>query len=71
MSVVYFPVMPAVAAAIPAHKAGVADIHQQAVRQFALTIAARLRDDAELNRTAPLLVDKVILLLIKESRGAE
>ncbi|MBS0879487.1 hypothetical protein JK231_02580 [Pantoea sp. JGM49] len=41
---------------------------KQKVREFALNIAAQLRNDPELNKQAPYLVDKVILLLMKESR---
>lgn len=41
----------------------------QAIRDFALNIAMHLRSDDELNRRAPFLVDKVIMLLIKESRS--
>ncbi|MBK0098510.1 hypothetical protein IBT49_21190 [Erwinia sp. S63] len=42
---------------------------KQKVREFALHIATQLRNDPELNKQAPYLVDKVILLLMKESRG--
>jgi hypothetical protein len=42
---------------------------KQKIRDFALNIAAQLRNDPELNKQAPYLVDKVILLLMKESRG--
>ncbi len=41
---------------------------KQKIREFALNIAAQLRNDPELNKQAPYLVDKVILLLMKESR---
>ncbi|NIG17101.1 hypothetical protein F3J37_00215 [Pantoea sp. Al-1710] len=41
---------------------------KQKVRDFALNIAAQLHNDPELNKQAPYLVDKVILLLMKESR---
>jgi hypothetical protein len=44
------------------------DDHCQALRTFALNIATQLRNDAEMNRYAPQLVDKVIMLLVKESR---
>ncbi len=44
-------------------------VDKQKVRDFALHIAAQLRNDPELNKQAPYLVDKVILLLMKESRG--
>ena len=47
------------------------EIKNIAVRDFALKIATQLRNDDELNRRAPYLVDKVIMLLIKESRGVE
>ncbi|ORM68927.1 hypothetical protein [Pantoea rwandensis] len=47
------------------------EIKNIAVRDFALKIATQLRNDDELNSRAPYLVDKVIMLLIKESRGVE
>lgn len=40
----------------------------EAVRHFALTMAEKLLRDKELNHAAPLLVDKVIRMLINESR---
>lgn len=53
------------------HSQLIYEIKNIAVRDFALKIATQLRNDDELNRRAPYLVDKVIMLLIKESRGVE
>lgn len=41
----------------------------QSVRAFALSVAEKLRCDPELNSQAPLLVDKVVMMLVKESRS--
>lgn len=40
----------------------------EAVRHFALSVAEKLRQDPELNNLSPLLVDKVVMMLVKESR---
>lgn len=40
-----------------------------AVRRFALRIAEKIFRDPELNQTAPLLVDKVVMMLISASRS--
>ncbi len=40
----------------------------EAVRHFALTVAAKIRNDPELNHIAPFIVDKIIMLLVQESR---
>ena len=65
MSVIHFPNQH------PAHRipdSGSTESDKQKIRDFALNIAAQLRNDPELNKQAPYLVDKVILLLMKESR---
>ena len=41
---------------------------KEAVRYFALTMAEKLLKDRELNQAAPFLVDKIIRMLINESR---
>lgn len=41
----------------------------EAVRHFALTIAEKILNDYEINNTAPYMVDKIIRILIKESRS--
>lgn len=38
------------------------------VREFALSLAVKILNDSELNKSAPFLVDKMVMLLIKESR---
>lgn len=40
----------------------------EAVRHFALTVAAKIRNDPELNHIAPFIVDKIIMMLVQESR---
>ncbi|OQP30706.1 hypothetical protein [Pantoea latae] len=40
----------------------------QAVRHFALTLAEKLLKDQELNHVAPMLVDRVVRMLVNESR---
>lgn len=41
---------------------------REAVRHFALTMAEKILTDSELNHTAPLLVDKIVRMLVNESR---
>ena len=41
---------------------------RQAVRQFALKMAEKMLQDAELNQAAPFVVDKIVRLLVSESR---
>jgi uncharacterized protein YbaR (Trm112 family) len=43
----------------------------EAVRHFALTIAEKLLKDRELNHAAPFLVDKIVRMLVEESRGIQ
>jgi hypothetical protein len=38
------------------------------IREFALSLAVKILNDSELNKSAPFLVDKMVMLLIKESR---
>ncbi|AIR86298.1 hypothetical protein VH86_15085 [Pantoea sp. BL1] len=66
MSVIHFPNQHPVCRSSAAEST---ESDKQTLRDFALNIAAQLRDDPELNKQAPYLVDKVILLLMKESRG--
>jgi len=40
----------------------------KAIREFALSLAVKILNDSELNKSAPFLVDKMVMLLIKESR---
>jgi len=37
------------------------------IREFALSLAVKILNDSELNKSAPFLVDKMVMLLIKES----
>ncbi|WP_243079546.1 hypothetical protein [Pantoea sp. MQR6] len=41
---------------------------KQAVRHFALIIAEKLLTDREFNHAAPFLVDKIVRMLVEESR---
>ncbi|WP_058973891.1 hypothetical protein [Type-D symbiont of Plautia stali] len=68
MNVIKFPASrkPIDEASLNTHETTIRD-----VREFALNIASQLRNDRELNNHAPYLVDKVIMLLIKESRQYE
>ncbi|MDW8844560.1 hypothetical protein SD961_01405 [Erwinia sp. MMLR14_017] len=43
----------------------------EAVRHFALMVADQLLKDRELNHAAPFLVDKVVRMLIDESRQVQ
>lgn len=38
------------------------------IREFALSLAVKILNDSELNKSAPFLVDKMVILLIKETR---
>lgn len=42
--------------------------NNDAVRCFALSVAAKLLNDRELNQAAPLMIDKIVRLLMTESR---
>lgn len=42
--------------------------NNDAVRHFALSVAAKLLSDRELNQAAPFTVDKIVRLLMTESR---
>ena len=37
-------------------------------REFALSLAVKVLNDSELNKNAPFFVDKMVMMLIKESR---
>lgn len=43
--------------------------NEDAVRHFALLIAEKILRDPELNQLAPLLVDKVVVMLVNASRA--
>ncbi len=39
-----------------------------AIRQFALDIATKIRSDPDLNHVSPVLIDKIVMMLVRESR---
>ena len=43
----------------------------EAVRHFALMIADKLLSDPELNHAAPFMVDKIVRMLVNESRDIQ
>lgn len=44
------------------------DDKNEAIRRFALSFAERLRNDNALNQSAPLIIDKIVVMLMSESR---
>ncbi|WP_343550532.1 hypothetical protein [Pantoea sp.] len=68
MNIINFPTGKPAACLDVATSAAIDDTECRIIREFALKIAAQLHNDVEINHIAPLLVDKVIVLLMKESR---
>lgn len=40
----------------------------EVIRHFALSFAEMLRNDKALNQSAPLIIDKIVVMLMSESR---
>lgn len=68
MNIINFPQRERVVCLETTRSADIDPTDCRIIREFALKIAMQLRSDAEINHIAPLLVDKVIVLLMQESR---
>lgn len=44
--------------------------NNDAVRRFALSVAAKLLSDRELNQAAPFMIDRIVRLLMTESKNS-